>query len=92
MAKSYNENFKKVCATCRRKCSKKINANQLKYSKELFVKNNDSIFKSFFIGLRSSKNYYKRPGGVAGAYGKGHLGVNFLCGSMCAEGMGCESR
>ncbi len=31
-----------------------------------------------FIGLRSSKDYYKRPGGVAGVYGKGHLGVSFL--------------
>ncbi len=27
-----------------------------------------------------------------GIYGKGHLGVNFLRGSMCAEGMGCERR
>ncbi len=45
-----------------------------------------------FIGLRSSKDYYKRPGGVAGVYGKGHLGVSFLHGSMCAEGMGCERR
>ncbi len=25
-----------------------------------------------------------------GEYGKGHLGVNFLRRSMCAEGMGCE--
>ncbi len=33
---------------------------------------------------------YKRPGGVAGVYGKGHLGVSFY--SMCAEGMGCEIR
>ncbi len=45
-----------------------------------------------FIGLRSSKDYYKRPGGVAGVHGKGHLGVSFFSGSMCAEGMGCESR
>ncbi len=43
-----------------------------------------------FIGLRGSKDNYKRPGGVAGVYGKGHLGVSFLRGSMCAEGMGCE--
>ncbi len=27
-----------------------------------------------------------------GVYEKGHLGVSFLRGSMCAEGMGCESR
>ncbi len=45
-----------------------------------------------FIGLRSSKDYYKRPGGVAGVYGKGHVGVSFLRGSMCAEGVGCERR
>ncbi len=45
-----------------------------------------------FIGLRSSKDYYKRPGGVAGVYGKGHLGVRFLRGWMCAEGMGCGRR
>ncbi len=29
---------------------------------------------------------------MTGVYGKGHLGVNFLRGSMCAEGMGCERR
>ncbi len=45
-----------------------------------------------FIGLPSSKYYYKRPGGVLGVYGMGHLGVNFLHGSMCAEGMGCGRR
>ncbi len=27
-----------------------------------------------------------------GVYGKGHLGVIFLRGSVCAEGMGCERR
>ncbi len=27
-----------------------------------------------------------------GVYGKGHLGVSFLRGSMCAEVMGCERR
>ncbi len=31
-----------------------------------------------FFGLRSIKDYYKRPGGVAGVYGKGHLGVSFF--------------
>ncbi len=30
--------------------------------------------------------------GQVGVYGKGHLGVRFLRGSMCAEGMGCERR
>ncbi len=29
---------------------------------------------------------------MAGVYGKGHLGVSFLRGSICAEGMGCERR
>ncbi len=29
---------------------------------------------------------------MAGVYGKGHLSVDFLRGSMCAEGMGCERR
>ncbi len=38
------------------------------------------------------KDYYKRPGGVARVYGKGHLGVSFLRGPMCAEGMGWERR
>ncbi len=50
------------------------------------------FFQIVFIGLRSSKYYYKRLGGVAGVYGKGHLGVNFLRGSMCAEGMGSARR
>ncbi len=36
--------------------------------------------KSFFIGLRSSKDYYKRPGWVVGVYGRGHLGVGFYVG------------
>ncbi len=27
-----------------------------------------------------------------GVYGRGHLGVFFLRGSMSAEGMGCERR
>ncbi len=30
-----------------------------------------------FIGLRSSKDYYKRPGGVVVVYEKGHLGMIF---------------
>ncbi len=45
-----------------------------------------------FIGLRSRKDYYKQPGGVAGVYGKGHLDVIFLRGLMCADGMSCERR
>ncbi len=42
------------------------------------------------MGLRSSKDFYKRPGGVVGVYGKGLLGVSFLRGSIYAEGMGCR--
>ncbi len=38
-----------------------------------------------FIGLRSSKDFYRRPSGVVGVCGKGHFGVNFLRGSMCAR-------
>ncbi len=45
-----------------------------------------------FIGLRRIKDYYKRPRGVEGVYGEGQLGVSFLRGSLCAEGMGCERR
>ncbi len=45
-----------------------------------------------FTGLPSSKGSYKQPGGVVGVYGKCHLGVSFLRGSMCAEEMGCERR
>ncbi len=41
-----------------------------------------------FIGLRSNKDYYKGPRGVVGVYGKGHVGVIFLRGSMCSEGVG----
>ncbi len=39
-----------------------------------------------FIGLRSSKGYYKRPGGDVGVW-EGSLGCEFMRGSMCAEGM-----
>ncbi len=42
----------------------------------MYYKSNQSIF----IGLRSSKDYNKRPGGVEGVYGKGHLGVSFYVG------------
>ncbi len=31
-----------------------------------------------FIGLRSSKDYYKRPGGVVGVYWKGYVGRSVL--------------
>ncbi len=44
------------------------------------------------MGIQSSKDYYERPGGVVGVYGKGHLGVSFLRGSICAEGRGCKRR
>ncbi len=30
--------------------------------------------------------------GMVGVYGKGQLGVRFLRGSMCTEGMGCKRR
>ncbi len=43
-----------------------------------------------FSGLRSGEDYFERPGGVVGTYGKGHL--VFLRGPMCAEGMGCRRR
>ncbi len=39
--------------------------------------------KITFIGLRISKNYYKRPGGVVGVYGKGHLGVSYVYVGRC---------
>ncbi len=41
-----------------------------------------------FIGLRSSKDYYKRPRVCLGIW-EGSLGCAFLRGWMCAEGMGC---
>ncbi len=44
-----------------------------------------------FIGLRSSKDYYKRPGGGVGIW-EGLLGCEFLLGWMCVEGMGCGRR
>ncbi len=43
-----------------------------------------------FIGLRSSKDYFKRPGEVAGVYGEGHLGVSFFTWVDVYAGMGCE--
>ncbi len=52
------------------------------------------VFKSnqiIFFGLRSSKGYYKRPGGSVGLW-EGSFGCEFLRGSMCAEGMGCGRR
>ncbi len=42
-----------------------------------------------FFGVQISKVYFNRPSGVVGVYGKGNLGVSFLRGSICAEGMGC---
>ncbi len=44
-----------------------------------------------FIGLRSSKDYYKRPGSGVGIW-EGSLGCEYLRGWMCAEGMGCGRR
>ncbi len=44
-----------------------------------------------FVGLRSSKDYYKRPGGGVGIW-EGSLGCESLLGWMCAEGMGCGRR
>ncbi len=44
------------------------------------------IKSNHFIGLWSSKDYYKRPGGGVGIW-EGSLGCEFLHGSMCAEGM-----
>ncbi len=45
-----------------------------------------------FIDLVSSRDYYTRPSGVVGVCEKSHLGMGFLRGSMCAEGLGCEWR
>ncbi len=36
-----------------------------------------------FIGLRSCKDYYKRPSGVAEVCGKGHLDVSFFTRGQC---------
>ncbi len=44
--------------------------------------------KSFLLVC---EDYYKRPGGMVGVFGKCHLG-EFLRRLMCAEGMGCERR
>ncbi len=44
-----------------------------------------------FIGLRSSKDHYKLPGGGVGIW-EVSLGCEFLRGSMGAEGMGCGRR
>ncbi len=44
-----------------------------------------------FIGLRSSKDYYKRPEGGVGIW-EGSLGCEFLLERMCAEGMGGGRR
>ncbi len=38
------------------------------------------------IGLRSSKDYYKRPCGSVGVYGNGHLGVTFCVGWRVLRG------
>ncbi len=55
----------------------------------LGLRDDDTVYKQvisnqiIFIGLRSSKDYYKRPGEVVGVRGKGHLGVSFLRWSIC---------
>ncbi len=56
------------------------------------VANVQLIKSNHFIGLRSSKDNDKRPGGVVKVCGKDHLGVGFLRGSMCAGEMGCGVR
>ncbi len=48
--------------------------------------------KSFFLVYEAVKTPINDQLGVAGVYGKGHLGVSFLRGSMCAEEVGCERR
>ncbi len=51
-------------------------------------------FKSnqiIFIGLRSSKDYCKRPGSGVGIW-EGSLECEFLRVSICAEGIGCGRR
>ncbi len=40
----------------------------------VLIKSNQIIF----IGLRSSKDYYKRPGRMFGVYKKGHFGCEFF--------------
>ncbi len=44
-----------------------------------------------FIGLRSSKDYYKRSRDGVGIW-KGSSVYELLRGSMCAKGMGCGRR
>ncbi len=51
----------------------------------------NALNQIIFIGLRSNKDYYKRPGGGVGIW-EGSLGCEFLRGSMCAEGIGCGRR
>ncbi len=50
------------------------------YNMNVFVrpKRTDPSKQIIFIGLRSSKDYHTRPGGVVGVYRKGHLGVSFF--------------
>ncbi len=56
------------------------------YQAEAFAQSNQIIL----IGLRSSNDYCKRPGGVG--IWEGSLGCAFLCWSICAEGMCCGRR
>ncbi len=50
-----------------------------------------SLNQIIFIGLWSSKDYYKRPGDGVGVW-EVSLGCEFLRGRMCAEGTGCGRR
>ncbi len=45
------------------------------------------LIKSILLVYEAIRTTVKRPNGVVGVCGTGHLGVIFLRGSMCAEGM-----
>ncbi len=55
------------------RASKSVRDGSLKYEKALYMTSNQLIF----IGLRSSKNYYKRPGSGVGIW-EGSLGCEFF--------------
>ncbi len=59
--------------------------------KQTYNKDKTRSNQIIFIGLRNSKDSYKRPGVGVGIW-EGSLGCEFLHGSMCAEGMGCGRR
>ncbi len=64
-----------------------FNANFVKSFEGLAPKSNQIVF----IGLRSSNDYNKRPGGGVRIW-EGSFGCELLRGSMCAEGMCCGRR